>query len=32
MAAKRVDCFFLDVEDKPGVVAEFARKCLTTFP
>jgi len=26
MAAKRVDCFFLDVEDKPGVVAEFARQ------
>jgi hypothetical protein len=26
MAAKRVDCFFLDVDDKPGVVAEFARQ------
>jgi hypothetical protein len=26
MAVKRVDCFFLEVEDKPGVVAEFARQ------
>jgi len=26
MAAKRVDCFFLDVEDRPGVVAQLARQ------
>lgn len=26
MAVKRVDCFFLDVEDKPGVLAQLARR------
>jgi hypothetical protein len=26
MPIKRVDCFFLEVEDKPGVLAQFARK------
>jgi predicted amino acid-binding ACT domain protein len=26
MAVKRVDCFFLEVEDKPGVLAQFARR------
>lgn len=26
MPVKRVDCFFLDVEDKPGVLAQFARQ------
>lgn len=26
MAAKRVDCFSLDVEDRPGVVAQLARQ------
>jgi hypothetical protein len=26
MPVKRVDCFFLEVEDKPGVLAEFASK------
>jgi hypothetical protein len=26
MPVKRVDCFFLEVEDKPGVLAQFARR------
>lgn len=26
MPVKRVDCFFLEVEDKPGVLAQFARQ------
>jgi hypothetical protein len=26
MPVKRVDCFFLEVEDKPGVIAQFARQ------
>ena len=26
MPVKRVDCFFLEVEDRPGVIAQFARQ------
>ena len=26
MPVKRVDCFFLEVENKPGVIAQFARQ------
>ncbi len=26
MPVKRVDCFFIEVEDKPGVLAQFARQ------
>jgi hypothetical protein len=26
MPVKRVDCFFLEVDDKPGVLVQFARK------